>query len=58
MAKPTQTAIKSSFDDIKQPPHSTEAEQAVIGGLLLDTSVWDGLADLISEKDFFGFEHR
>jgi replicative DNA helicase len=40
------------------PPHSVEAEQGVIGGLLLDNSAWDLVADLLSAGDFFRRDHR
>lgn len=43
---------------LRVPPHSIEAEQSVLGGLLLDNSAWDRAADLISESDFYRFEHR
>jgi replicative DNA helicase len=46
------------LDAIKLPPHSVEAEQSVLGGILLDTSAWDKIADLISERDFYRNEHR
>ncbi|MGO8755554.1 MAG: replicative DNA helicase [Gallionellaceae bacterium] len=46
------------LDAIKLPPHSVEAEQSVLGGILLDTSAWDKVADLIGEQDFYRFEHR
>ena len=46
------------LDAIKLPPHSVEAEQSVLGGILLDTSAWDKIVDLISERDFYRFEHR
>jgi len=46
------------LDAIKLPPHSVEAEQSVLGGILLDASAWDKIADLISERDFYRFEHR
>ena len=46
------------FDAIKLPPHSVEAEQSVLGGILLDASAWDKIVDLISEQDFYRFEHR
>ncbi len=46
------------LDAIKLPPHSVEAEQSVLGGILLDTTAWDKIADLISERDFYRFEHR
>lgn len=45
-------------DDLKLPPHSIEAEQAVIGGLLLDNSAWEKIADRIYEKDFYRHDHR
>ena len=40
------------------PPHSVEAEQAVIGGLLLDTSAWDNVADVIRDEDFYRPDHK
>jgi replicative DNA helicase len=35
-----------------------EAEQSVLGGLLLDNSAWDRVGDLLGESDFYRFEHR
>lgn len=46
------------IDSIKLPPHSVEAEQSVLGGLLLDNSAWDKIADLINEGDFYRQDHR
>ncbi|MFA5826233.1 MAG: replicative DNA helicase [Gallionellaceae bacterium] len=46
------------LDAIKLPPHSVEAEQSVLGGILLDTSAWDKIADLVTERDFYRNEHR
>ncbi len=46
------------LEDIRRPPHSLVAEQAVLGGLMLDNDGWDKVADLISEADFFVKEHR
>lgn len=43
---------------LKTPPHSIEAEQAVIGGLLIGGNNFDAIADLIAEADFFRPEHR
>ena len=40
------------------PPHSPEAEQSVLGGLMLDNSAWDLIADRVTETDFFRREHR
>ena len=42
----------------RAPPHSIEAEQSVLGGILLDASARDKIADLIGEPDFYRFEHR
>jgi len=46
------------LEAIKLPPHSVEAEQSVLGGIFLDTTAWDKIADLITEQDFYRFEHR
>ena len=43
---------------IKLPPHSVEAEQSVLGGLLLDNAAWDKIADMIGESDFYRADHR
>ena len=43
---------------LRVPPHSAEAESSVLGGLLLDNSSWDRVSDLLSESDFYRFEHR
>ena len=43
---------------LKVPPHSIEAEQAVIGGLMLENSAWDQVADLVVEEDFYRRDHR
>ncbi|MDX1587956.1 MAG: replicative DNA helicase [Oleiphilaceae bacterium] len=43
---------------VKVPPHSVEAEQAVLGGLLIDSSGWELVVELVSEADFYRHEHR
>ena len=43
---------------LRIPPHSVEAEQSVLGGLLLDNGAWDRTGDLLTESDFYRFEHR
>lgn len=43
---------------LKVPPHSIEAEQSVLGGLLLDNQAFDRVADLISGSDFYRDDHR
>ncbi|WP_264435404.1 replicative DNA helicase [Coxiella endosymbiont of Dermacentor marginatus] len=42
----------------KIPPHSQEAEQSVLGALMLDDRAWDRIADRISMKDFYRSDHR
>jgi len=42
----------------QQLPHSIEAEQAVLGGLMLSNSGFDAVASLISDKDFFANDHQ
>jgi replicative DNA helicase len=46
------------LDAIKLPPHSVEAEQSVLGGVLLDSTAWDKIADILQEQDFYRYEHR
>ena len=48
----------NQLDAIKLPPHSVEAEQSVLGGLLLENSAWERIADLITEQDFYRHDHR
>lgn len=50
--------LDAQLDSIKLPPHSVEAEQSVLGGLLLDGSGLDKIADLVSDDDFYRKEHR
>ncbi|WP_299262082.1 replicative DNA helicase [uncultured Kushneria sp.] len=43
---------------LKVPPHSLEAEQSVLGGLMLDNQAWDEIADRLASDDFYRLEHR
>ncbi len=43
---------------LRIPPHSIEAESSVLGGLLLDNGAWDRVGDLLTDSDFYRFEHR
>lgn len=45
-------------DAVKIPPHSVEAEQSVLGGLMLDNQTWDQIAGHINEIDFYRSDHR
>lgn len=52
--RPTDQALTN----LRTPPHSIEAEQSVLGGLLLDNLAWDRIADVIHEDDFYQANHR
>ncbi|MGI9303333.1 MAG: replicative DNA helicase [Gammaproteobacteria bacterium] len=45
-------------DALRVPPHSVEAEQSVLGGLMLDNTAWDRVADRVAEGDFYLYDHR
>jgi replicative DNA helicase len=45
-------------DGLRLPPHSVEAEQSVLGGLMLDAAAWDQVADRVIAEDFYRNDHR
>lgn len=49
-----------SYDraDLRVPPHSIEAEQSILGGLMLDNQAWEKVVERVDEKDFYRFDHR
>ncbi|HIG92088.1 MAG: replicative DNA helicase [Methylococcales bacterium] len=49
---------ESVVESLKVPPNSIQAEQAVLGGLMLDNEGWDKVAEHVSEEDFYRKEHR
>lgn len=49
---------KSAVDAVKRPPHSIEAEQSIIGGLMLDHGAFEKIEHRLSEADFYRHEHR
>ncbi|MEH6650228.1 MAG: replicative DNA helicase [Motiliproteus sp.] len=55
---PQTTDLDPDLLKAKTPPHSLEAEQSVIGGLMLDDSVWDTVNEIIVADDFYRPEHR
>ena len=57
MAQP-QASVDSQLVSLRLPPHSIEAEQSVIGGLLLDNSGFERIADILAESDFYRDDHR
>jgi replicative DNA helicase len=59
MALPSsQTVNDPQLVQLRVPPHSIEAEQSVLGGLLLDNQAWERVADLLSESNFYRDDHR
>jgi replicative DNA helicase len=46
------------MEALRMPPHSVQAEQAVLGGLMLDNAGWDKVADQVTEQDFYRREHQ
>ncbi|MEA1889606.1 MAG: replicative DNA helicase [Pseudomonadota bacterium] len=51
-------STESKLEDLKTPPHSIEAEQSVLGGLMLDSSRWDDVADILVANDFYRRDHH
>lgn len=51
-------AVDRETASLKIPPHSIEAEQAVLGGLLINNSVWEHVSERVSEDDFYRKDHR
>ena len=45
-------------DALRLPPHSVEAEQAVLGGVLIDNGAWDRIADVLTGGQFYRNDHR
>jgi replicative DNA helicase len=50
--------VNARGGEVRTPPHSIEAEQSVLGGLLLDSSAWDNVADAVRSDDFYRPDHR
>ncbi|MDK9725071.1 MAG: replicative DNA helicase [Sterolibacteriaceae bacterium MAG5] len=51
-------AVDPQVAALRLPPHSIEAEQSLIGGLLLDNTAWDRVGDMVAEGDFYRDDHR
>lgn len=56
--KPNSKPKDAKLDAIKQAPHSIEAEQSVLGGLMLDNEAWDTVAERVIGDDFYLRSHR
>jgi replicative DNA helicase len=46
------------YDEARLPPHSIEAEQSVLGALLIDAQAWDTVGDMLQPKDFYRRDHQ
>ena len=59
MAQPVpQTSSDSQLLNLKVPPHSIDAEQSVLGGLLIDNGAFDKVGDVVTDGDFYRDDHR
>ncbi len=54
----TPETVDKETASLKIPPHSIEAEQAVLGGLLLNNDVWEHVSERVTEGDFYRKDHR
>ncbi|HEY5655320.1 MAG TPA: replicative DNA helicase [Woeseiaceae bacterium] len=50
--------VGSGAERLKIPPHSIEAEQSMLGGLMLDKAAWDKVADIVVAEDLYRNDHR
>ncbi len=50
--------IDQETSALRVPPQSIEAEQSVLGGLMLDNNAWDAVAEVVIEQDFYRHDHR
>ena len=50
--------IPMEFQGLRVPPHSVEAEQSLLGGLLMDNAAFDRVADTVAEADFYSQQHK
>src|SRR5271168_2890352 len=58
MAARVSNRSMGSGDGLRLPPHSIEAEQSLLGGLMLDSAAWDQVADRVLGEDFYRHDHR
>ena len=59
MAQAVSSIVRDAqVEAARVPPQSIEAEQSVLGGLLLDNTAWDRIGDVVSEADFYRGDHR
>jgi replicative DNA helicase len=54
----TPVTAETRTQSLRVPPHSMQAEQSVLGGLMLDNATWDQVADRVTRRDFYRREHQ
>jgi replicative DNA helicase len=55
---PERKSSSAAIEALRVPPHSIDAEQAVLGGLMLAPGALDNVADRLAEDDFYRKDHR
>jgi replicative DNA helicase len=50
--------VDQALETLRVPPHSVQGEQAVLGGLMLNSDAWNEISDKISSEDFYRREHQ
>jgi len=59
MAESAATEVaRRTTERLRLPPHSVEAEQSMLGGLMLDQRAWDQIADVVAAEDLYRADHR
>ncbi|WP_301098209.1 replicative DNA helicase [Otariodibacter sp.] len=57
-SKKTERTVDKEIEEINTAPHSTEAEQAVLGAVLINNEQWDNVSERVQPSDFYHFAHR
>jgi replicative DNA helicase len=52
------SGLATAEEGLRLPPHSVEAEQSLLGGLLIDSTAWDQVADRVQADDFYRADHK
>ncbi len=52
------SSVSEAFSNVRMPPHSQDAEQAVLGGLMLDHLALEKISDVLRPEDFYRADHR
>jgi len=57
-AQKNTSPVSEAFSNVRMPPHSQDAEQAVLGGLMLDHLALEKISDVLRPEDFYRADHR